>query len=195
VTRRPSRLGSFDYTGFHQYFLTFCVMNRRRVFVTPAPVDESLSEISLVAGLYLFDVLAYCFMPDHLHVQVAGTSESSNLITFAHQLKQRTAFRYLQRGHERLWQKGYFEHVLRDDETALMVARYILANPVRAGLVKEPREYPFSGSLVFDKAQLDDLWAGPDVSVQGTAFYGRPDDGRGFRVGDGLHGRPGEARP
>jgi REP element-mobilizing transposase RayT len=104
-------------------------------------------------------------MPDHLHLLVAGTSESSNLITFVHRLKQRTAYRHRQRCHERLWQKGYFEHVLRDDETALIVARYILANPARAGLAKEPREYPFSGSLVFDKAQLDDLWAGPDVSV------------------------------
>jgi hypothetical protein len=47
---------------------------------------------------------------------------------------------------------------VRDDEATLDIARYVLANPVRAGLVVEPRDYPFSGSLVFSRQQLDELW-------------------------------------
>ena len=97
-------------------------------------------------------------MPDHLHLLVEGTSDAANLVAFAHGLKQRTAYRY-RRGHdEALWQKGYYEHVIRDDEATLDVARYILANPVRAGLVLEPHDHPFSGSLTFDRQQLDELW-------------------------------------
>jgi hypothetical protein len=46
----------------------------------------------------------------------------------------------------RRWQKGYYEHVLRDDEDSKEVAFYIIANPVRAGLARSPDEYPFSGS-------------------------------------------------
>jgi hypothetical protein len=67
--------------------------------------------------------------------------------------------------------KGYFEHVLRDDEVTQMVGKYVLENPVRAGLVKEPLDYPFSGSLVYQRDQLLDLWHEgtlcADVSVRG----------------------------
>jgi hypothetical protein len=47
----------------------------------------------------------------------------------------------------RLWQRGYFEHVLRDDEDSFGVARYILDNPVRTGLARNPQDYPSAGSL------------------------------------------------
>ena len=56
---------------------------------------------------------------------------------------------------------------MRDEEATLEIARYILANPVRGGLVAEPREYPFSGS-VFDHKQLGELWN------EGTATRGTP---------------------
>jgi hypothetical protein len=44
--------------------------------------------------------------------------------------------------------------VLRDDEATLSVARYILANPVRAGLARSVEEYPFVGSLVYELKDL-----------------------------------------
>jgi putative transposase len=98
-------------------------------------------------------------MPDHLHLLVEALSDASDLIAFVHAMKQRTAYEYrrrLQGGP--LWQKGYFEHVVRDDESTKTQARYILENPVRAGLMTEPLEYPFSGSLVFTREELVDLW-------------------------------------
>jgi len=53
-----------------------------------------------------------------------------------------------------LWQRSYFEHVLRDDEDPFQVARYILDNPVRAGLVQSPENYPFLGSLTMSVRDL-----------------------------------------
>jgi hypothetical protein len=47
---------------------------------------------------------------------------------------------------QKLWQRYGFERMLRDDEATLVVARYILNNPVRAGLVADPREYAHIGS-------------------------------------------------
>ena len=41
------------------------------------------------------------------------------------------------------WQRDFFEHRLRSDESRRDKADYILANPVRKGLVKEPREWPW----------------------------------------------------
>ena len=158
MSRRPRRLATFNYVGLYRYSLTFCTAHRRHIFKESAVIDEAIDEISRAAASHQFAVIAYCFMRDHLHLLVEATSDSSDLVAFAHQIKQRTAYRYRRRQDQPLWQKGYYEHVLRDDEAMLAVARYILANPVRAGLVQEPRDYPFSGSLVFDRQQLDELW-------------------------------------
>jgi hypothetical protein len=42
-----------------------------------------------------------------------------------------------------VWQKGFYDRALRSDEDVAAVARYIVANPLRAGLVDSVREYPF----------------------------------------------------
>jgi hypothetical protein len=57
---------------------------------------------------------------------------------------------------ERLWQRYGFERVLRQEETTQVVARYILENPIRAGLVTRVEDYPFLGSFVYTLAQLLD---------------------------------------
>lgn len=97
-------------------------------------------------------------MPDHLHLLVEGFSPSSNLITFMNKAKQATGY-WFKTEHERpLWQTGYYDHVLRDDEDTLAVIRYVLANPVRAGLVERIDAYPFSGSDVYTMEQLLEAW-------------------------------------
>ena len=70
-----------------------------------------------------------------------------------------------------LWQEGYFDHVLRDEEAVITVARYVFANPVRKGLCDEPREYAFSGSLVWSKEQLDEVWS---IEKTDWDLQGRP---------------------
>jgi len=135
-----------------------CVRNRDSLFTIETLVTEALEQISHAASGCHFAVLAYCFMPDHLHVVAEGKSDHSDLVKFVHLLKQLTSFAYRRHHPGRLWQKGYFEHVVRDDEVTQTVAKYVLENPVRAGLVKEPLDYPFSGSLVYSREQLMDLW-------------------------------------
>lgn len=41
-----------------------------------------------------------------------------------------------------VWQKGYYDHALRDEENLAVVARYIVANPLRAGLARNVADYP-----------------------------------------------------
>jgi REP element-mobilizing transposase RayT len=44
---------------------------------------------------------------------------------------------------DRIWQKGFYDRALRSDEDVVSVARYIVANPLRAGIVDRVGEYPF----------------------------------------------------
>lgn len=49
-----------------------------------------------------------------------------------------------------LWQKGFYDHVIRSEESLNRVAWYILMNPIRAGLVRNTAEWPFSDWVVAD---------------------------------------------
>jgi putative transposase len=174
VTARPHRLPGFSYKGQHRYSLTFCAQNRRSVFVDADVVTDLLEQILIAAGAWHFEIFAYCFMPDHLHLLVTGTSDSADLIAFAHDVKQRVAYRYLRNHDGRLWQKGFYDHIVRDREAFLTIAKYILENPVRAGIVAAPRDYPFSGSCVWTWDQLMDLWQTEAVAIDLIDQLGTP---------------------
>jgi REP-associated tyrosine transposase len=154
----PRRLSAWTYRGPHRYFLTFCCNHRRAVFVDAEVVAVALEQILRSATRHAFAVIAYCFMPDHLHLLIEGRDDASSLIAFARDIKQRTGYRWRGKADGVLWQDGYYERVLRGDEQTLSVAKYILENPVRAGLVREPGDYPHAGSLVFTWPQLLELW-------------------------------------
>jgi putative transposase len=110
----------------------------------------------LAAEELRFDIPAYCFMPDHLHVLAEGRSTDSDLARFIARFKQNAGFWHSQAGRGRLWQDGYYDRILRDDEQTIVVARYILDNPVRAGLVARFDEYPHSGSTKYTMSELAD---------------------------------------
>ena len=56
-----------------------------------------------------------------------------------------SGFHYKKARRSRLWQRYGFEHVLRDDELTLVAAKYILENPIRAGLVERVEDYSVRG--------------------------------------------------
>ena len=101
-----------------------------------------------------FAVIAYCFMPDHLHALVEGTTETADFREFVRIFKQRSSFHLKRATGIELWQRGYFERVLRAEEDTFAVATYLLGNPVRAGMVTSPADYPFLGSLTMSVRDL-----------------------------------------
>jgi len=107
------------------------------------------------------EITAYCFMPDHLHVLTIGESDDFNARQHADIFRRQSAYYFQGAGRGRLWQDGYYDRVLREDEATPAVVRYILENPIRAGLCSEPTAYPFSGS---SKYSLEELIALQTVS-------------------------------
>ena len=94
-----------------------------------------------------FADLAHCFMPDHLHAAVEGRNENADLKAFVARMKQCTAFYFKKTFGSQLWQRYGYEHVIRHDEPTRAITRYILENPIRAGLVQGGRRlYRFIGS-------------------------------------------------
>ena len=154
LTGNPGHLETFDYVGLHRYFLTLCTHSRHHHFVVREHVDLVLEQIVRSAADTGFAIVAYCFMPDHVHLVVAAESAASDCRQFIKRAKQFSGYYFKQRFRKSLWQRYGFERVLRNDEPTLGVARYTLENPVRAGLATCAEEYPFSGSLVYPIAEI-----------------------------------------
>ena len=146
VRKRPPRLVCFDYVGPYRYFVTLCTAGKRPVFVPGFDYASVVKILSRLAGRFGIDVLTYCFMPDHLHLLLEGT-ENTDLKEFIRVFKQMTSYRY-KNEYAVLWQRSYYDRILRRDEDSVTVARYILNNPVRRELAETATDYPYSGSFV-----------------------------------------------
>lgn len=142
--RQSPRLRDFPYTGAFAYHLTFVTRTRLPIFKTNEVIESCLDALTIACQSYLFDVLAFCFMPDHLHLLLAGR-DGSSLQDFVRYFKQVSGYRFKRKHGSALWQISYYDHVVRRDEDVKQIAAYIWDNPVRAGLVESRLKYAFSG--------------------------------------------------
>ena len=97
-------------------------------------------------------------MPDHFHTLVEGLVENADFRHFVKIFKQVTAFDHRRRNGSHLWQPGYHERIVRDDEETEAIVRYIWENPIRAGLTKQLGEYPYCGSDRYRLSDIVDVW-------------------------------------
>ena len=135
------RTGRYSETG-RTYLLTTVTAGR-------VPAFEDLRAARLVVGELRRSVEAelcrshaWVLMPDHLHWLVS--LERATLASLMRTVKSRAAVainRCVTSGEFR-WQPGYHDHALRHDENLVACARYLLMNPVRAGLVRRIWDYP-----------------------------------------------------
>jgi len=154
--RLSTRLPKFDDLGLYRYSVTIYVADRRPVFVTEPAVDLVRTQLEITADGNCVEITAYSFMPDHLHVLAQGVSDHARFLEFMRLFKHRSSYHWKRRHGHKLWQRRYIDRILRDREHTRTVARYILENPVRAGLVDSPEIYPFSGSFVMRMTELFD---------------------------------------
>jgi len=152
--RSSPRMSSFDYIGPFAYSVTISTRRDHRAFVDSDTVSLCLTALADACTRHGFEILAYCFMPDHLHLLLQG-SEGSSLIEFMKRFKQLSSFRYKQRTGEGLWHRSFHDRVLRSEDELERTALYIWDNPVAAGLADDLAAYPHSGprELMMDRPE------------------------------------------
>jgi REP-associated tyrosine transposase len=90
----------------------------------------------------------YVIMPDRIHLFVCG-DEGFVLIRWIAALKQRLArANGWSKSNGQIWQEGFFDHVLRNDESMTEKWEYVFQNPVRVGLVGKAEDWPYQGEIV-----------------------------------------------
>ena len=150
----PAHDSRLPYTGKYRYFLTFSTDLRRPVFVDEAPVTLVRTQILRAAGELRFEIDAYCFMPDHVHLIATGSDEASDAKGFIKRAKQYSGYYFKKEYGVPLWQRYGYERVIREDVELALTVRYILANPVQAGLVEHPAKYLYLGSQRYTVEEL-----------------------------------------
>jgi REP element-mobilizing transposase RayT len=156
---RPPRIKGFSYLGPYRYFITFCTLDRACAFTDIRLGQSVVWQFRRTCREKRFVILAHCLMPDHAHLLLEGTDDRSDLAALIKSAKQRTGQRFAARMKRPLWDEGFHDRVLRPEEDPKAFARYIIQNPVRAGLVKSPFDYPLSGSMRWTMQELiDSLW-------------------------------------
>jgi len=86
-------------------------------------------------------------MPDHLHLFVRG-DQSFVLASWVKGLKRAISKGFPTKSRTPFWQPGFFDHLLRSDESYAQKWEYVRQNAVRAGLVKFAEDWPYQGELV-----------------------------------------------
>jgi putative transposase len=147
VERKKIRLDPRRYLGRGRYFVTACCDRRRERFRSAEIAGEIVRGLRTESNRQGFRVGAYCVMPDHVHLLVQGTTDASDLIRFVKAFKQSTGYALAKRGRGKIWQRFFYDHILRATDSTERIAAYIWLNPVRKGLCASPEEYPFSGSF------------------------------------------------
>jgi putative transposase len=137
---RNLRKGRHSNPGLF-YFLTASARDRRPVFADHRNATVVLETIRWLSAAGRFFADAAVIMPDHVHL--AGELGRCTLANVMHALKGYSANRLARMGVERpIWQRAYHDHALRDEADYETRVRYLLENPVRAGLVTRVEDYP-----------------------------------------------------
>jgi REP element-mobilizing transposase RayT len=148
-SQRPPRL-----TRIHQsvdrpvWFVTFCTHQRRRWLASDQVhtafrqfTERAAQEFNVAVGRYII-------MPEHVHLFVCGDPQFI-LASWIGALKQTLARAANQsKSGGQIWQEGFFDHVLRSEESMSQKWDYIRENALRAGLVDSAEDWPYQGEIV-----------------------------------------------
>ena len=142
------RIGRVSQSGM-AYHITTVTQDRIPHFASLNNGRKVVQQLMALQTEGWAETLCYMLMPDHLHwLMVLHKGKLSEAV---HLLKGRSAHAIGQA----IWQANYYDHAVRQDEDLHKMARYIVANPLRANLVKQVGDYS-----LWDAIWLDDALSG-----------------------------------
>ena len=137
--RLPHDIPLFVDVSQEVYFITVCCEERRRnQLAVPSQADSLLQSIVHRNSQRVWYTHLFLIMPDHVHGLFSFAPDGPSLKETVRLWKHWTAANLKVE-----WQRDFFEHRLRKEESHREKADYILHNPVRAALVAQPDQWPY----------------------------------------------------
>jgi len=149
---RNIRLEGYDYSSEGLYFITICVKNRKRLFgeIINRELKKNGAGMMIEKWYYKLESKflgikchAMIVMPDHFHCIIELYGNGPSLQTVIHWFKTMTTNKYIRGVKQlgwcafdgKLWQRGYYETILRDERAYRIVSEYITNNSYRRSRV------------------------------------------------------------
>src|SRR6516164_5002220 len=136
------------------YFVTACTMRRRQILAHDRVAHILIEEWRDAQQRHGWAIGRYVIMPDHVHFFCRPEHDAKMLSEFVGFWKSYTSRRINTLGKPRstpaattLWQREFFDHVLRSSESYSEKWNYVRDNPVRHGLVANADEWPWQGQI------------------------------------------------
>ena len=132
--------------------------NRQAIFATSADYQLLLDILTENASKFEVHVHAYVLMSNHFHL--LATPQTTNGLPQMMQAVGRSYVRYFNRAQQRsgtLWEGRYKSTVIQMDRYLLACMTYLDLNPLRAGLVSQPQDYPWSSCQHYLGRRVDRL--------------------------------------
>ena len=127
------------------YFVTICTYRRQAILANES-IHTEFREFCRRGEEQGIAIGRYVVMPNHIHVFVAMPRDGMSLPQWAKSLKSVLGKGLLAAGVSRPhWQEGFFDHVLRSEESYSEKWKYVQMNPVRAMLCRRPTDWPYQG--------------------------------------------------
>jgi len=143
------RKGRFSESG-REYLITTITQQRLPIFNDFDSNRILINTLRDSEHRYDCQWLCWVIMPDHFHgllrLNNASPHDLSTVMKFIKGQSAKNINQHQKRSGS-LWQTGFHDHALRKEEDRLNIARYIVANPLRAGLVKRLGEWPHWDSV------------------------------------------------
>ena len=156
IKRKPLRIANYDYNSNGVYFLTFCTRNREKLLgnvVGDGDLDVpqvQLSDYGKVVDQYVQSVdrlhyaklLHYVVMPNHFHAILeifrADMESAPTVMEIVQSFKRHAVVEYIRAVKEKIlppfegtiWQRSFYDHVIRNEEDYRRIAYYIENNPL-----------------------------------------------------------------
>ena len=141
---RAVRWADCDYQGDVDIHLTICAA-RGKPFTDETFAAGVCQDVEFYSTRLAYRLYGFCLMPDHLHVLLSPGESATPVSKWLGSFKSFTTNRFMKAGGQvPLWQLSAHDHVCRVGETAENVLRYIVNNPVRAGLAEDWRSWPWA---------------------------------------------------
>lgn len=121
----------------HAYLITAVTASRKPVFAYFAAARAAVRGLHDSHVVRHAQTLAFVVMPDHIH-WLLQLEEDGRLSEAVRIYKAKVSLILRQQ----VWQRGFHDRAVRDDEDLRGIARYIIANPLRSGLANSVGEYP-----------------------------------------------------
>jgi len=139
--RKSLRLKNYNYSEQGAYFITVCSKNRKFVFLTEEIRNAILYEMNDLEKR--FGILLNCGVVSMDHVHMLLSFETKKDVTISHVLSAFKSLSYhkvraIIRDSSPLWQRGFYDHIIRNEKDWVEKAGYIESHPVKEELLGLP---------------------------------------------------------